>query len=191
MKRMFLVLLAVLICFPAFAVKPITKEGIHQGDLVEALRLIANLNGTRVLSDPDLHEHAAGGPTFDFGNSFSYMIGGALYSKAAADEIADVSAAAQATGTACFYLLSLNSSGTLAATKGTAVTIGSTPAMPAVPASSVAVGALRVDINADAAAGFTLGTTNFNWATASSTVTLYRFDSNPDDLDALEALLDY
>ena len=30
-----------------------------------------------------------------------------------------------------------------------------------------------------------------NWAAASSTVTLYRFDSNPDDLDALEALIDY
>ena len=162
MKRMFLVLALLLATLPVFADKPITKQSIHQGDLVEALRLIANMNGTRVLSDPDLHEHAAGGPTFDFGNSFSYMIGGSLYAKAAADEIADVSAAAQATGTACFYLLSLNSSGTLAATKGTAVTIGSTPAMPAVPASSVAVGALRVDINADAAAGFTLGTTNFN-----------------------------
>jgi len=190
MKRMFLVLLALMLCMPVFADKPITKHGIHQGDLVEALRIIANLCGTKVLSDPDLHQHAAGSATFDFGNSFSYMIGGTLYAKAAADEIADVSAAAQATGTACFYLLSLNSSGTLAATKGTAVTIGSTPAMPAVPASSVAVGALRVDILADATAGFTLGTTAFNYD-ASATVTLYRLDSNPDDLDALEALLDY
>lgn len=190
MKRMFLVLALLLATLPVFADKPITKQGVHQGDLVEALRIIANINGTKVLSDPDLHYHAAGSATFDFGNTFSYMIGGSLYSKAAADEIADVTATAQATGTACYYMLSLNAAGTLAATKGTAVTIGSTPALPAVPASSIAVGALRVDILADATAGFTLGTSAFNYD-ASATLVLHRFDSNPDDLDALEALIDY
>lgn len=192
MKRLFLpVLLILALCLPAYAAKPITPTGWHQGDVVEAIRLLANFQGNKVLSDPDFHKTAAGSATFDVGNTFSYLIGGRPYTKAALDTVGGLTATAQATGTDCLYLISINAAGTLAATKGTAVAYGSTPAYPATPANSAVVAALRVAIGSTAAGGFTLGTTAFNYAPASSTITLYGMGFDPNALADLEALIDY
>lgn len=188
MKKFTFMFLVAVLCIATFVeARSITPTGMNQGDLVAYLTLMqtrVNQAGEgATLTYPNVHKHADGSTTVDIGTTFTYSIGDYLYSKTASDTIASVSASAQATGTSALYLLSLDSTGSVTTTAGTAVTYGSTPAWPSLPASSAPFGGIRVDILSDATAGFTLGTTAFNYD-ASATVTVYNLGMVPDsDLD--------
>ena len=70
------------------------------------------------------------------------------------------------------YTFTVNTSGTVAATKGTEVAYNKTPLMPTLAASLAPFAAIKVVILPDATAGYTLGTSNYNYD-ASATITIY------------------
>lgn len=86
--------------------------------------------------------------------AISYRIGGQLFYKAATDNIAMTACAAQAANTTCYYLVSINASGTVKLTKGTD---GSTT-LPALPTSEVPIGVMKIALSGGAT--FTSGTTD-------------------------------
>lgn len=108
------------------------------------------------------------------GAGVDYAIDGILYHLADAATVAVSAAAIQAADTTCLYLVTLNSSGTLATTKGTEVTTASLTAktsilkMPDVPASVCPIGLLKV---ITVAVTFTGGTTSH---AASGVTTTYQ-----------------
>lgn len=180
MKRfpiLFLVLMLVLVALGASHARSISGTGMSQGDEVAFLELLQtrlNLDRTaRTVSYPNLHAHAAASETVDIGTTFYYVLDGIYYAKTASDTIASVTASAQATGTTCLYLLSLDSSGSVTTTKGTAVTYGSTPAWPTLPADHAPFGGISVAILGSASQSWTMGTDAWNLLGASTTVAIY------------------
>ncbi len=92
-------------------------------------------------------------------NAISFSIAGVLYLKAATNEIV-VAAAVQAANSTCYYVLCLNSAGTLSAVKGTDG--GDIPAV--TDETLCPIGVLKI-VNAQAAsATVTLGTTDLTTA---------------------------
>jgi hypothetical protein len=104
----------------------------------------------------------------------SYTIAGVNYSKAATDNLAMTACTQQAISTYCLYLVSINSSGTVTTTKGTS-TATDTATLPALPASSAAIGYFKVVT--DASHTFTSGTTDLSAAGITAT---YKDLSIPD-----------
>lgn len=98
------------------------------------------------------------------GAGIDYCIGGVLYHKAEADNIAIPATAVQANATTCLYTISLDSSGNVTFTKGDEVTTtelgdGNTHIRwPSPPATNCAIGGLKVV----ATAAYTGGTTDLN-----------------------------
>jgi len=89
-----------------------------------------------------------------------YMIAGTVYHKAVTDNQAMTACAAQATGTTCLYLLSLDASGTLTITKGATVASGTgtdSAAIPVCPSAEVPVSLMQITTSG---ASFTCGTTD-------------------------------
>lgn len=85
-----------------------------------------------------------------------YFLYNAQYALDATDPITVTACAQQAVGKFCYYLVSVNASGTVTTTKGT----NDTYALPATPADNVAIGAFK--IVTDATHTFTAGTTAFD-----------------------------
>lgn len=106
--------------------------------------------------DPDLAE-GTNSATIKTTDACSYTIAGVTYEKAATDNIAITAAAEQAISTYCLYLVSINSSGTVTVTKGTA-TATDTAVLPALPASSAPLGYFK--IATDGVTTYTAGTTD-------------------------------
>lgn len=104
-----------------------------------------------------------------------YRIGGQTFTKAVTDNIAMTAAAAQAANTTCYYLASINASGTIKLTKGTD---GSTN-IPTLPENEAPVAIMKiVATNAFtsgttdlSAAGITATWAHINYIPASGTVT--------------------
>ncbi len=99
------------------------------------------------------------------GAGVDFSIGGIMYHKADAADIAITAATAQAALTTCLYLVTLTSAGTLATVKGTEVTtanIGVTDVLkwPEPAADTCPIGALRVLTAASTT--FTAGTTDLD-----------------------------
>ena len=187
MKRFLIVLALVILLTPCVKADELTAQGMSQDLLFKFLsNTVSVVNGNRdnadtmTLSHADFHANATNGTSaqFDIGSTFSYCIDDVVYSKVASDTIASVSAAVQATGTTCLYLVSLDSSGSVTTTKGTAVTYGSTPVYPAIPASNCPFAGIQVAIATTATSTFTLGTTTVGSVTG-QTVTAYNLRSVP------------
>lgn len=93
-------------------------------------------------------------------NSITYVIDGKIYYHAtASDEIA-LTGEAQATATACIYLISINKDGTLACTQGDIVASTATPEVPTLPDASAPIGYVKV-VNATGS-NFTPGSTGLD-----------------------------
>lgn len=170
-RVLFTLLLVITLAISASAWK-IEPNGFGQEALYNLFSRIVERDNARTLSYANFHNSAAGSATWDVGTTFSYVINGLMYSKTASDTVAGISAAAQATGTACMYTFTVDTSGNVAATKGTAVAYDKTPLMPTLAASLAPFAAIKVVILPDATAGYTLGTSAFNYD-ASTTITIY------------------
>lgn len=93
--------------------------------------------------------------------TLAYSINGLMYTKAATDNIAMTAAAQQAVLTDCAYLIEIDSSGTVATVKGTAVANGGTIVVPPPSAATKCpVGYFVVSLAN--AATFTAGTTDLS-----------------------------
>lgn len=170
----------------------ITDKGYSQKDIYTFLsNVVTQFNALKLqactLTHPNVHKNAAGAATVDIGTTFTYALDGLLYSKTASDTIASVTGAVQATGTTCYYLLSVDSTGSVTTTKGTAVTFGSTPTVPTLPASNAPFGLIKIAITTTATGSFTLGTTAFNTITG-VTETFYNVGRMPSGASAITAL---
>jgi len=93
-------------------------------------------------------------------SAIDYSIGGVLYTKAATDNIA-VTAAEQADGTTAYYLICIDSSGTVSAVKG-----DDDGDLPEPTSGTCPIGVLKVVVSGGA---FTLGTTDLDDATVTDT----------------------
>ena len=130
-RVLFTLLLVITLAISAYAWK-IEPNGFGQEALYNLFSRIVERDNARTLSYASFHNSAAGSATWDVGTTFSYVINGLMYSKTASDTVAGISAAAQATGTACMYTFTVDTSGNIAATKGTEVTYTKTPVLPAI-----------------------------------------------------------
>jgi hypothetical protein len=159
----------------------VTGTGWSQGDVVAFLTLLQDRVNSGFATYGNTHYHAAGSYTVDIGTTFYYVLNGVYYTKTASDTIADATAAAQATGTSCFYLFSVDADGDVTTTKGTNVSyLASTTAVyPDLPANNAAFAGLKVTILPSASESWTLGTDKFNLLGASQTVTFYNLSNVP------------
>ncbi len=174
MKRILnLLLILSVLCLSSPAIGgDITATGMNQGDLYNLINNMATAGLTRTFTTGGL---AIGSTTTSFqtANTLQYSIAGIAYSKTAADSPV-LTAAQQAAGTYCLYLLSINSAGTMAVTKGESRTTD-TAVLPALPASSAPFGAIK--IATAGATTFTFGTTALN--AGGITATYYNLSSMP------------
>ena len=108
-----------------------------------------------------LATHGSASPLFKTANTIQYSIANKAYLKAATDSLAFTAASIQANATYCLYMVTLDVSGNFATVKGTAVATD-VAVLPAVPASQVCVGYIKV--NTGGASTFTAGTTNLDAA---------------------------
>jgi hypothetical protein len=88
--------------------------------------------------------------TIKIANPVHYRIDGQVYYKAITDNIAMTACAAQANGTVCYYLVTINASGTVKLTKGA----DGSAILPAIPNAEALLGVMKVT----ASASFTSGT---------------------------------
>jgi hypothetical protein len=108
------------------------------------------------------------------GAGVDFCIDGVAYHKADTDNIAMTALANQAASTTCLYLVTLNSSGTLAITKGNEVltadlgVVGGSCQWPAVPADVCPIGGFKLALDSTAG-GFTSGTTDLGAANVTDT----------------------
>lgn len=133
----------------------ITDTGMSQKDLYKLLRNVVKAINNGAYGNAGLTTGTTTPAYIKTANSISYAVDGLFYTKAATDNIATATATAQAANTYCLYLLTLNSSGTLAATKGTELATD-TAILPDVPASVAPIGILKIATTTT----FTLGTTS-------------------------------
>lgn len=91
--------------------------------------------------------------TVKVATAFNYAINGVYYTKAITDNIA-ISGAVQGAGTTAWYVLSINSSGTVTTTKGAD---GVTSTLPQAPANQAVFALMK--ITTDSSHSFTPGTT--------------------------------
>ena len=95
--------------------------------------------------------------TIKTGNKIYYnLYNNAQLVKDATDNIAMTACAQQAISTFCYYLVSLNSLGTVTVTKGT----NNTYALPSIPSGNAAIGAIKITTNGSNT--FTSGTTDLS-----------------------------
>ena len=184
MKRIFVLLALVLILSLPTSVmaRRIVPTGVSQGDLVEFLTQLQtkiNHSNNAALTYGNFHKHGTSSHTTDIGTTFGFTIAGISYSKTASDTIASVSASAQAAGTNRVYLVSVDATGSVTTTAGTAVATGITPEYPALPASNAPFGSIRIDILSSASEAFDLGTDAFDLLGASMTATFYNLSTVP------------
>jgi hypothetical protein len=174
MNRLFIALLAVFALTTGVYSFSIEPNGVNQDALYAFLANAVAASNNRTLGAAGFVNSGAAAATYNAQTSFNYQIENVIYSRVGTTTVfPSFTAAAQAVNTSCYYLACIDSVGTVSATKGTAVTYGLTPVMPKTPASKAVFGALKVDIKADATAGFTLGTSNYNYD-ASCTITIYQ-----------------
>lgn len=104
----------------------------------------------------------AGGTSPDFltANTIYYVIGNAVYSKAAVADTAPTAAAVQAISTVSIHLVVIDAAGTISTVAGTPA--ASAPVIPACPSTKAPIGFLRV--TTDGTHTFTAGTTNLDAA---------------------------
>jgi len=174
MKKILSVLLILAVmCFslPARA-GDITATGMNQGDLYNLLNNLATNNLNKSFTTGGL---AIGSTPTSFltANTLQYTVSGLAYSKTAADSPV-LTAAVQAAGTYCLYLLSVNAAGTMAVTKGNEVATD-TAILPALPADSAPFGYIKVATAS--ATPFTFGTTSL--AASGITDTYYNLSVMP------------
>jgi len=174
MKKILSVLLMLAVmCFslPARA-GDITATGMNQGDLYNLINNLSTAALTRTHTTGGL---AIGSTTTSFqtANTLQFSIAGINYSKTASDSPV-LTAAQQAAATYALYLLSINSAGTMAVTKGAEVATD-TAVLPALPASSAPFGSIK--IATAGATTFTFGTTALN--ASGVTATYYNLSSMP------------
>jgi hypothetical protein len=172
-KFLSVLLIAAVMCLssPAFA-RDITATGMNQGDVYNLLNNLTSNTLNRSFGAGTL---AIGSTTTSFktASAIQYTIAGVFYNKTAQDSPV-VTAAQQAAGTYCLYLLSVNSSGTIALTKGDARTTD-TAVLPTLPVSSAPIGAIK--IATAGATTFTFGTTVLS--AAGITATYYNLGVMP------------
>jgi len=138
------------------------------------IELISKVAATMGRTDLSSHADIAEGTnanTLKTQIAINYRIWGVPYTKAVTDNIAMTACAAQAATTYCFYLVSIDSAGSVTTTKGTAAATD-TCTLPATPANEVAIGAFKV--YTAAATTFTSGTDDLS--KAGLTVTYYDMD---------------
>jgi len=124
-------------------------------NFIELINKVAVTIGRTDLTSNALIAEGTSANTLKITNTIYYDIWGTRYSKAAADNIAMTACAAQAATTYCFYLVSVDSSGSVTVTKGTESTSDDC-VLPACPSAQVAIGAFK--IYTAAATTFTSGT---------------------------------
>lgn len=181
-RKLFIVLLLVaVIASTAAYARSITGSGKSQGDLVAYLEILQARLLTGNCTYANIHSQAAASASLDIGTTFTYTINGTAYQKVASDSVAGFAATAQATGTACMYLFSVDTTGAVTTTKGTAVSYLLTPALPAATANKAPFGAMKVVIDPTAAGGYTAGTTLWNYS-ASQTFTFSHIYQMPLDI---------
>lgn len=157
-------------------------SALQKGAVGTLLNLVIAAILTRCLAKAGLAKHASTHAHVVTANAIQYCINGVMYSAAANTDIT-LTAAAQAAGTYCMYMVTIDSGGTFAATKGTEVDTD-TAVLPAVPANKCCVGAIK--IHNGTASAFTLGTTALN--AADITATYYDLSRPTSGSDALSAL---
>jgi hypothetical protein len=135
-------------------------NSIKLGDVPhDVLRMLL---GTRCMDSAGLAE-GTNANTLKTARAISYMIDGQLYYKGATDNIAMTACAAQADGTTCLYLVTINASGTVKVTKGTDDV---TTALPACPEDECPIGAFKIVTDG---ATFTSGTDDLGGASFTDT----------------------
>jgi hypothetical protein len=85
-------------------------------------------------------------------NAVDYQINGQVYTKAATDNIAMTAQPVQASGTTCYYLISIDAAGTVTTTKG----VADSGLIPECPSAQAPLAVIKLV----AAAAFTSGTTD-------------------------------
>lgn len=131
--------------------------------------------GTMALGNADL-ARSTNNTGIEIQAAFDFTIGGRVYTKAAADNIALTAAPAQPVLTSAYYLLSVNAAGTVTTTAGTSA--ASNPAIPVPPDGQAVFGAIKVDLAEEAT--FTPGTTALN--ATNVTATFYNLTRVPSSL---------
>lgn len=115
------------------------------------------------------------------GAGVDFAINGYLYHKADTDNIVPTTCAIQAVSTTCLYLVTLNSSGTLAVVKGTSVltvNVGANPVVwPEPAASTCPIGALKI---AAGTTTFQVGVDDLTDDIGTGSVTYYDLVAVPD-----------
>lgn len=152
---------------------PTTKMGdrldeVHDylTGIVTCLTVFQQQQRTRTYSSAALAE-GTNANTFKTTATVNYSIDGVLYSKAATDNLAFTAASQQADLTDCAYLVELDSSGTAATVKGTAVASGGTIVVPAPSAATKCpIGYIKVALSGST---FTAGSTDLSAAGVTAT----------------------
>jgi len=153
----------------------ITSTGQSWADVYKLLKNLVTNVQNQSHSYGNISYNSTTPSGIDINNAIDYSIAGIMYQKAATDYTAPTAATVQAVSTECLYLFSLNSSGTLTVTKGTATATTGGAILPDLPASSAPIG--YVKINTSAAGTFTMGTTTFGGVGV--TATFYNLGTMP------------
>lgn len=111
--------------------------------------------------------------TIKTSNAVHFEVGGQAYIKAATDNIAMTACTEQAANMTALYLVTISAAGTVTLTKGTDVAASGTPVLPACPADSAVLGALKVALANDAT--FTSGTTDLSATDVTATYANFGF----------------
>lgn len=134
---------------------------------------LQNTIGNRVMTRPVLAQDSGDANDIQTTNAIVYSIDGVIYNKAAlsgqvvsvTDAVGDV--LTQADDTTCYYVLALDSSGTVYTYKGED---GETTDLPGVPADRCVFGVVKVVLSSFGGA-FTFGTDDFDASGVTSTFT--------------------
>lgn len=124
-------------------------------------RYLHRINDIDVTQNCGLAE-GTGSATLKTTNDIVYFLYNNQYTKVATDNIAMTACVAQAATSFCYYLVSVNASGTVRTTKGT----DNTYALPATPSGNIAIGAFKI---VAVATVFTSGTTDLSAAGITAT----------------------
>jgi hypothetical protein len=157
----------------------ITSTGMSQKDLVKYLTNIKTAIKNRCYGNAGLEVNGTTASLINIANAINFTVAGVFYTKSATSGIS-VTASAQAVSTYCKYLIGINASGTVTATKGDEVSTD-TAVLPALASTKAPIGYIKIQTSATTA--FTMGTTSLNAGGITATyVNLSVIDSGTEDV---------
>jgi hypothetical protein len=160
--------------YPCILLYPARKSSGYQKEVVEHI-IGVSMGVINAQREPYLKElpglaEGTNAHTLKIAADCTYSINGIDYTKDAADNIAMTACVEQAINTYCYYLVSINKTGSVTVTKGTsaATSADAAIALPALPADSAPLGTIL--ILTDATHTFTSGTTDLSAAGITATI---------------------